>query len=283
MEAIQIVDCPRDAIQGIAHFIPTAKKIAYLNKLLASNLFDCLDFGSFVSPKAVPQLKDTAEVLAALEKNEKTKLLAIIANVKGAEIAAGMQGLDYLGYPFSISESFQQRNTNASIDESFYQLMDIQELLAAAPDKDLVVYISMAFGNPYGNFYNPELVLEWMDRIQRLGVKRFSIADTTAEANPAAIFSLFSAVKAQFPNLALSIHLHSAVPDAYAKVEAAYAAGCRTFEGALLGYGGCPFAQDELVGNIPTEMLLARYKQQEQAAYQDLLLAFQELISNDKL
>lgn len=283
MDSIQIVDCPRDAIQGIAHFIPTSKKIAYLNKLLASGLFDCIDFGSFVSPKAVPQLQDTAAVLAGLVKNEKTKLLAIIANIKGAEIAAGLSGLDYLGYPFSISESFQQRNTNASIDESFYQLMDIQELLAREQGKELVVYISMAFGNPYGDFYNPELVLEWMDRIQRLGVKRFAIADTTAEGNPDSIYRLFSLVKQDFPDLALSIHLHSRVTDAFQKVEAAHAAGCRTFEGALLGYGGCPFAQDELVGNIPTEMLLARYKHTDEAAYFELLAAFQELISNDKL
>src|SRR5690606_15553493 len=276
-ETIQFIECPRDAIQGMAQFIPTKKKIIYLNQLMDSYLFDCIDFGSFVSPKTVPQMQDTAEVLEGIEKNNKTKLLAIIANEKGAETAKLLDKIDFLGYPFSISETFQQRNANSTIAESFQRVKNIQNGLVSGK-QELVVYISMAFGNPYGDPWDTDLVLEWMEKLVGLGISRFSIADTTSEASSEDIKMLFTLIKHTFPNLDLSLHLHSRPENALLKIEAGYEAGCRVFEGAIMGYGGCPFAQDDLVGNIPTEMLLRRFMNVDEDKIQWLLGGFQEMI-----
>lgn len=254
-DAVILVECPRDAIQGIAQFIPTEKKVKYLNMLLESELFDWLDCGSFVSPKAVPQLADTEEVLRQLNTSGQTKLLGIIANEQGALRAVKSENITYLGYPFSISEVFQRRNTNASIVDSFERLKGIVEI-AHRNKKQMVVYISMAFGNPFGDFWSNELVLDWMDKIAALGVVEFSLADTTSEATAPQITELFEQAILQFPALHIGAHFHSPKASSLDKINAAYLAGCRKFDGAILGFGGCPFAEDELVGNIPTEDLL---------------------------
>jgi len=276
-ERLQLVECPRDAIQGITHFIPTEKKITYINHLMRSHAFDCIDFGSFVSPKAVPQMQDTAKVLEGIEKNSTTKLLAIIANERGAETAAPFDQIDFLGYPFSISETFQQRNANSTVEQSFQRVENIQNYMASG-SQELVVYISMAFGNPYGDPWSTDVVLEWMERLSDLGITRFSIADTTSEASPEDIKMLFTLVRHTFPDLELSLHLHSRPENALLKAEAGYEAGCRIFEGALMGYGGCPFAQDALVGNIPMEMLLRSFRGTDEQKIQGLLEGFQDLI-----
>lgn len=276
-KGIYLVDCPRDAIQGLAPVIPTEKKIAYINQLIQSELFDCIDFGSFVSPKAVPQMADTANVVEGIEKPNKTKLLAIIANEKGAEIGSTFPKIDFLGYPFSISETFQRRNTNAGIDESFERVKRIQDILSKTNQK-LVIYISMAFGNPYGDPWHKELISDWIDQLQRLGISTFSIADTTAEATPERIKEVLLHTKAQFPLLEMRVHLHSRKENALAKIDAAYESGCRQFEGAILGYGGCPFAQDSLVGNIPSELLLSRFKRSSAEKIQPLLQGFRDML-----
>lgn len=277
-ETIQLIECPRDAIQGIKSFIPTAKKITYINQLMESNVFDCIDFGSFVSPKAVPQMQDTVQVLEGLEKKNDTKLLAIIANERGAEIAKPLPNIDFLGYPFSISETFQQRNANSTVEQSFQRIEHIKNIMVGGR-QELVVYISMAFGNPYNDPWNTDLVLDWIEKLSALGISRFSIADTTSEATPESIKMLFTLIKHTFPKLEFSIHLHSRAENALLKIEAAYGAGCRIFEGAIMGYGGCPFAQDDLVGNIPMEMLLHRFKTLNENEMQALLAGFQELIA----
>lgn len=222
-------------------------------------------------------MQDTAEVLEGIEKNNKTKLLAIIANEKGAETAKLLDKIDFLGYPFSISETFQQRNANSTIAESFQRVKNIQNGLVSGK-QELVVYISMAFGNPYGDPWDTDLVLEWMEKLFGLGISRFSIADTTSEASSEDIKMLFTLIKHTFPNLDLSLHLHSRPENALLKIEAGYEAGCRVFEGAIMGYGGCPFAQDDLVGNIPTEMLLRRFMNVDEDKIQRLLGGFQEMI-----
>lgn len=277
-ETIQLIECPRDAIQGIKSFIPTAKKITYINQLMESNVFDCIDFGSFVSPKAVPQMQDTVQVLEGLEKKNDTKLLAIIANERGAEIAKPLPNIDFLGYPFSISETFQQRNANSTVEQSFQRIEHIKNIMVGGR-QELVVYISMAFGNPYNDPWNTDLVLDWIEKLSALGISRFSIADTTSEATPESIKMLFTLIKHTFPKLEFSIHLHSRAENALLKIKAAYGAGCRIFEGAIMGYGGCPFAQDDLVGNIPMEMLLHRFKTLNENEMQALLAGFQELIA----
>lgn len=255
-EEITLVDCPRDAIQGILHPISAQKKADHINKLLESEVFDWIDFGSFVSPKAIPQMSDTTEVLKLLNlKNKKTKLLAIVVNEKGAKTASLFPEVNYLGYPFSISESFQKRNTNAGIEESFSRLKKITEIAKNA-GKEVVVYISMAFGNPYGDIWSQDLVVEWIRKIQALGIKEFSLADTTAEAEISDIITLFKKCIHEFPELRIGSHFHSKKEDSLLKIKAAYAGGCRKFDGALMGYGGCPFAKDDLVGNIPSEDLL---------------------------
>ncbi|MEI5983293.1 MULTISPECIES: hydroxymethylglutaryl-CoA lyase [Sphingobacterium] len=279
-QSISLVDCPRDAIQGMKVQIPTSKKITYINSLLESKLFDCIDFGSLVSPKAVPQMADTQEVLEGLNPSD-TKLLAIIANYKGAERGVELGRIDYLGYPFSISETFQRNNTNSTIAQAFDTVRSIQDLLASKGNQELVVYISMAFGNPYQDHWDTDLVLDWVNKLKHAGVKNFSIADTTAEATPEVVKDLFLKLKQEFQEIPFSAHLHSAIENALLKVNAAFDAGCRRFEGAILGYGGCPFAKDDLVGNIPTELLIDRFQKGtfEQAA--KLMQGFQDLINNE--
>lgn len=275
---IDLVECPRDAIQGIKQHIPTDKKIAYINKLIKSNLFDCIDFGSFVSAKAVPQMQDTAAVIDGIELDNNTKLLAIVANERGAEKAIDYEKINFLGYPFSISETFQQRNANSSVEQSFQRVANIQEMLATKK-QELVVYISMAFGNPYGDQWDSDLVLTWMERLSSLGIKRFSLADTTGESSPEMVKELYSLVRKQFIEERISVHLHARFDTALLKILAAYDAGCREFEGALMGYGGCPFAQDELVGNMPSELLISKFRTSSEDIVLDLLNDFQELIS----
>lgn len=276
-EELYLIDCPRDAIQGLNPVIPAEKKIAYINQLIQSELFDCIDFGSFVSPKAVPQMADTAQVVEGIEKSEKTKLLAIIANERGAEIGSQFEKIDFLGYPFSISETFQRRNTNASIAESFDRVKRIQDILSET-NQNLVIYISMAFGNPYGDLWAKELISEWIDKLKGLDISYFSVADTTGEATPERIQEVMLHTKTQFPSLDMRIHLHSRQENALAKINAAYESGCRQFEGAILGYGGCPFAQDSLVGNIPSELLLSRFGRDSSDAITPLLKGFRDMV-----
>jgi hydroxymethylglutaryl-CoA lyase len=254
--SIKIVECPRDAMQGIHDFIPTELKAAYLNLLLKVG-FDTLDFGSFVSPKAIPQMQDTAQVFEKLDlSNTKTKLLAIIANLKGAEQASQFEPIQYLGFPLSVSEEFQKRNTNKSIEESIQSVAEIQEICAKY-SKTQVVYLSMAFGNPYDESYSPEIVESWAEKLALLGVKILALSDTIGVATPESIQSLFSHLNTKMPQIEWGVHLHSNPATAYNKIVAAYEAGCKRFDGALRGFGGCPMAKDELTGNIATETILA--------------------------
>lgn len=277
---MKLIECPRDAIQGLHQFIPTEKKINYINLLLESNLFDTIDFGSFVSPKAIPQMADTAEVVRGLDLSKSNaNLLAIIANERGATDASQFEQISYLGYPFSISETFQLRNTNATIAESLERVKAIQEI-SEKFDKQLVIYISMGFGNPYGDEWNAEIAIKWVDELQKLGIKIFSLSDTVGVATPESITYLFENLIPKYPNLEFGAHLHT-TPDTWQeKVEAAYRAGCRRFDGAILGYGGCPMAADELVGNMPMENLLTYHSAPKgELAIEQLISAFQELIS----
>ncbi len=276
---MKIIECPRDAIQGIKHFISTEKKIEYINQLLASRLFDTIDFGSFVSPKAIPQMADTSQVIAGLDTHgTDTKLLAIIANERGAQEAAQYEAITYLGYPFSVSETFQLRNTNATIVESLERVKAIQEI-CAKNNKQLVTYISMGFGNPYGDEWNAEIVLEWIQKLKTLGLKIFSLSDTVGVANPETISYLFGNLILHYPELEFGAHLHTTPETWKEKIESAYDAGCRRFDGALLGYGGCPMAADELVGNMPTENLLNFKSETDYNSINSLKLAFQNLIN----
>ncbi len=275
---IAIVDCVRDAIQGLHQSIPVQKKVDYINLLIESGEFSCLDVGSFVSPKAVPQMADTAAVLAGIQKSGDTKLSVIVANERGVSDALQYDQVDYLGYPFSISETFQQRNTKSSIEESYIRVLQMQDSLQAS-NKELIVYISMAFGNPYDDPWNKELVVHWIDKLRAIGVTHFSLADTTGEATVERITEVLHATASHFPDLHPSIHLHSRLDNALPKIDAAYHAGCRTFEGAILGYGGCPFAQDALVGNMPTELLLRHFERSSTEKLQPIISAFKELIS----
>ena len=252
---MKIIECPRDAWQGHHPFIPTEQKIEYLNKLLRVG-FDTLDFGSFVSAKAMPQVADTAAVISKLNlSNSTTKLLAIVANERGASEACAFDEISYLGYPFSISETFQLRNTNATIQESLNRVQEIQKL-CEQKNKKLVLYISMGFGNPYGDLWNPEIVLQWIEKLSALGITIFSLADTVGLASIHDISILFNQLIPANPDLEFGAHFHTKAEDWKNKIEAAYNAGCRRFDGALLGYGGCPMAQDDLVGNMPTEKLI---------------------------
>ncbi|MBA4853532.1 hydroxymethylglutaryl-CoA lyase [Emticicia sp. BO119] len=276
---MKIIECPRDAIQGLHHFIPTNKKIAYINQLLESNLFDTIDFGSFVSPKAIPQMADTKGVLYGGNLFEtKTKLLAIIANERGAVEASVYPQITYLGYPFSVSETFQLRNTNVTISESVERVKVIQDICSKT-NKELVIYISMGFGNPYGDIWNAEIVLVWIEKLKQLGIKIFSLSDTVGVATPESIKYLFENLIPQHPDLEFGAHLHT-IPDTWReKVESAYNAGCRRFDGAILGFGGCPMAADELVGNMPTENLLSFAGNAETEKIELLKIAFQNMIS----
>ncbi|MER2997523.1 hydroxymethylglutaryl-CoA lyase [Pontibacter populi] len=255
---MKLIECPRDAMQGLHKFIPTDVKISYINQLLQVG-FDTIDFGSFVSPKAIPQLSDTAEVLANLDlDNTTSKLLAIIANVRGAEDAAQHKQIDYLGFPLSVSETFQQRNTNKSIAEAMEQLAHIQDI-CHKHDKTLVTYISMGFGNPYNDPWDTETVLHFVSELDKLQVKIISLSDTIGVSNPENIDYLFSSLIPEFEHIEFGAHLHTTPTTWKEKAEAAYTAGCRRFDGAIRGFGGCPMAKDELVGNMATENLVAYF------------------------
>jgi hydroxymethylglutaryl-CoA lyase len=260
-----LIECPRDAMQGWPVFIPTEKKIEYLNALLQVG-FHTLDFGSFVSAKAIPQLADTAEVLKGLKSLQvktETKLLAIIANVRGAEEAAIYDDISYLGFPFSVSETFQLRNTNSTIEQSLQRVSEIQRICEQSR-KQLVIYISMGFGNPYGDPYSPEIVFDWVNKIADLGVSIISLADTVGLATPEQVADLTGYVINKLPHHEIGVHLHSSEHNRLAKIEAAWQAGCRRFDGALKGIGGCPMANDELVGNIDTEWLISYLEQYDE-------------------
>ncbi|MEM7574735.1 MAG: hydroxymethylglutaryl-CoA lyase [Bacteroidota bacterium] len=275
---IKIIDCPRDAMQGIHDFIPTEQKASYLQKLLACG-FDTLDFGSFVSPKAIPQMRDTADVLAQLDlSNTSTRLLAIVANRRGAVAALEHPEIQYLGYPFSVSETFQLRNTNATIQESVERLSQIQELAVTA-NRQLVVYLSMGFGNPYGDPWNVEVVESWVRQLNDLDIKIFQLSDTIGVASPESISYLFSNLIPRYPELEIGAHLHTTPTTWREKVEAAAQAGCTRFDGAMRGYGGCPMAKDELTGNMPTEKLID-YFGFEQSGIDQTALAAAMLESN---
>lgn len=255
---IKIIECPRDAMQGIKDFIPTKNKVQYIQSLLRVG-FDTIDFGSFVSPKAIPQMVDTAEVLSELDLSKtSSKLLAIVANLRGAENACQHEEIDYLGYPFSISENFQMRNTHKTIAQSVLILQDILNL-ANKHGKQVVVYISMGFGNPYGDPWDVNIVGEWTERLNKMGVKILSLSDTIGSSDPESINYLFSNLIPQYSNIEFGAHLHTTPSSWFEKVDAAYKAGCVRFDGAIQGFGGCPMAKDELTGNMPTEKLLSYF------------------------
>ena len=258
MQKVKIIECPRDAMQGIKDFIPTEKKVQYIQSLLRVG-FDTIDFGSFVSPKAIPQMADTAEVLSKLDLSKtQSKLLAIIANTRGAEDVSKHPEINYLGYPFSISENFQMRNTHKTIAQSVVALDEILEI-ADKSDKEVVVYISMGFGNPYGDPWNVDVVGDWTERLSKMGVKILSLSDTVGTSNPENIDYLFSNLIPQYPTIEFGAHLHTTPTSWHEKVDAAFKAGCNRFDGAIQGFGGCPMAKDELTGNMPTEKLLSYF------------------------
>ena len=257
---VKLIECPRDAMQGLHDFIPTDIKAAYINQLLKVG-FDTIDFGSFVSPKAIPQLKDTAEVLNQLNlSTTKSKLLAIVANQRGATDACEFEEINYLGFPFSTSETFQQRNTNSSIAESLIRVADIQNL-CAKHNKELVVYVSMAFGNPYDDKWNSDIVIEWTKKLSDLGVKIIALSDTIGVSNKENISYLFGNIIPEFSNVEIGAHLHTTPATWETKVNAAYENGCKRFDGAIKGFGGCPMATDDLTGNMPTENLIQYFNQ----------------------
>ena len=260
MKDIKLVECPRDAMQGWKTYIPTRDKIAYINQLLKVG-FDTLDFGSFVSSKNIPQMADTKDVIPHLDlQNTDTKLLAIIANTRGAEEAASFEKIHYLGFPFSISPTFQRRNTNSSIEESFQTVIDMENI-CGKNKKEPVVYISMAFGNPYDDEYNEDIVLYWITKLAGEGIAIISLADTVGLANPSQIASLSKAVTSSFPAIETGVHLHSTGVDWKEKIDAALQNGCTRFDGALKGVGGCPMAEDKLVGNINSEFMIPYFKE----------------------
>ncbi|MEM9000211.1 MAG: hydroxymethylglutaryl-CoA lyase [Bacteroidota bacterium] len=258
MPNVKLIECPRDAMQGIKTFIPTHEKVRYVQSLLGCG-FDTIDFGSFVSPKAIPQMVDTAEVLAQLDLSKSTsKLLAIVANVRGAVEASKHDAIDYLGYPFSISENFQMRNTHKTIAQS---VTTLKEILAIARDsgKAVVTYISMGFGNPYGDPWDVAIVGQWTERLAAMGVQVLSLSDTIGSSTPEVIDYLFSHLIPKYPEIEFGAHLHTTPTKWHEKVDAAYKAGCRRFDGAVQGFGGCPMAKDELTGNMPTEKMLSYF------------------------
>ena len=263
MEPIKIIECPRDAMQGIKPFIPTEKKVAYIQSLLRVG-FDSIDFGSFVSPKAIPQMQDTAQVLAQLDLSKThSKLLAIIANTQGATLASAHPEIQYLGFPFSISENFQMRNTHKTIAESLITLQEILEI-ADKTNKEVVTYLSMGFGNPYGDPWNVEIVGEWTRKLADMGVKILSLSDTVGSSTPDVISYLFSNLIPAYPQLEFGAHLHTTPDKWFEKIDAAYKAGCRRYDGAIQGFGGCPMATDKLTGNMPTEKLLSYFTAQKE-------------------
>lgn len=255
MDKVKIIECPRDAMQGVSDFIPTKTKISYLNTLLRVG-FDTLDFGSFVSPKAIPQLRDTGAVLDALNlDNTDTKLLAIIANVRGAETASEFEQIHYLGFPLSLSETFQQRNTKKSIEEAFATVESISNL-GVKHSKTAVIYLSMGFGNPYGDPYESDIILAFVDRLAGLGIRIVSLSDTVGIASSEEVKSALQVVISAYPAMEFGAHLHVPYDDADEKLAAVFESGCRRVDGALRGFGGCPMAKDDLVGNMPTERII---------------------------
>ena len=259
---IKLIECPRDAMQGWPHFIPTQKKIEYINALLKVG-FDTIDFGSFVSPKAIPQMADTADVLRGLQiENGKSKLLAIIANQRGAEDAVVFDEITYLGFPFSVSETFQMRNTNSTIAQSLGRVEEIQNL-CIKNKKELVVYMSMGFGNPYGDVYNEEIVFDWVNKLVDMDISIISLADTVGLATKEQVYNITKYLVDSLPDTEIGVHLHSTPTNWKEKVDAALKAGCKRFDGALKGIGGCPMADDELVGNMDTELMIPYFEEKK--------------------
>lgn len=262
MQQLKIIECPRDAMQGWKNFIPTEKKIKYINQLLKVG-FHTIDFGSFVSPKAIPQMADTKEVISHLSlENTKTKLLAIIANVRGARDAAVYEKITYLGFPFSISPTFQLRNTNSTIEQSLDHVKEIKNI-CDKNNKQLVIYISMAFGNPYGDAYSKNIVFEWINKLSEEGIEIISLADTVGIATAEQVSEITGAVIKSFPGKEIGVHLHSTAVNRKQKMDAALEQGCRRFDGALKGIGGCPMADDALVGNMDTEWMIHYFEQKK--------------------
>ena len=271
--AVKIIECPRDAMQGIKDFIPTEKKVQYLQALLRCG-FDTIDFGSFVSPKAIPQMVDTAEVLSKLDlSSTRSKLLAIVANTRGAQDASNHPEIQYLGYPFSISENFQMRNTHKTIQQSVETLQEILNI-ADASNKEVVTYISMGFGNPYGDPWNVEIVGEWTEKLSAMGAKILSLSDTVGTSDPETIDYLFSNLIPKYPDIEFGAHLHTTPTTWHEKIPAAYQAGCVRFDGAIQGFGGCPMAKDDLTGNMPTEKVLS-YMTQVKAETNVKMMSFE--------
>jgi hydroxymethylglutaryl-CoA lyase len=267
---IKLIECPRDAIQGISRFIPTLDKARYINQLLKVG-FDTIDCGSFVSAKAIPQLQDTAEVLELLDMDHTTsKLLVIVANTRGGRTAANFEKVTYMGFPFSISETFQLRNTNSTITDSLEIVKELSDI-CLLHDKKLVIYISMGFGNPYGDHWNADIVCEWLERLHQTGVNLFAISDTIGISNPDTIDSLFSRIIPQFPQLEIGAHFHTRPHEWELKFETAIKAGCRRFDGAIKGFGGCPMAKDELTGNMATELMINKIQELQLPLQIDML------------
>ena len=254
MSKIKLTECPRDAMQGIHEFIPTVLKAEYINSILKVG-FDVVDFGSFVSAKAIPQLKDTKEVLGLLDLSSDSKLLSIVANSKGAKEAAEFKEISIVGFPFSVSETFQIRNTNSTRIQSIESVKEIKDITNKV-DQELRVYLSMGFGNPYGDEFTPEIVLDWAHKLNEIGVDELALSDTIGVSNSLNISAIYGLLHNELPNIELSVHLHSAAHNWKEKVVSAYSAGCRSFDSAIKGYGGCPFAKDDLVGNLATENLI---------------------------
>jgi len=271
---MKIIECPRDAMQGIDEFISTDKKVEYINQLLKVG-FDTIDFGSFVSPKAVPQMKDTSEVINQLQmKGSKSKLLAIVANLRGVQDACGFAQIDYLGFPLSLSETFQKRNTNRSISEAFNTVREIQDL-CQKNNKSLVVYLSMGFGNPYGDPYSPTFVIDFAEKLDKIGINVISLADTIGTSHPELINELFRQLIGSFPHIEFGAHLHSNPSQSIEKIKAVIQSGCKRIDGAILGFGGCPMAKDDLTGNIATEHVISRIGWEDTGLDQD---AFQKSV-----
>lgn len=262
IDQVKIIECPRDAMQGLRDFIPTHLKARYIQKLIDTG-FDVIDFGSFVSSKAIPQMSDTAEVLKSLNVSDSSsQLLAIVANVRGAQDAVLHHAIHYIGYPFSVSETFQMRNTNSRIPESFITIQQLQEL-CHRNNKELVIYLSMAFGNPYGDSWNAEIVMNWVNELHQLGIRIIALSDTIGVAVPESIAYLFTNLIPEYPEIEFGAHFHT-LPELWLeKVEAAFLNGCRRFDGAIFGYGGCPMAKDELTGNMPTEKLILYFHEKQ--------------------
>ena len=258
MQNVKIIECPRDAMQGVRDWIPTKEKAQFIQSLLDCG-FDTIDFGSFVSPKAIPQMKDTSELLSLLDlSSTESQLLAIVANIRGAKDAVIYDQIDYLGYPFSISENFQMRNTHKTIAQSIETLKEILNL-ADSKNKKVVAYLSMGFGNPYGDPWSIDIVGEWTEKLSNMGVKILSLSDTVGSSNPEIITYLFSELITKYPSIEFGAHLHTTTTKWKEKVSAAYLAGCRRFDGAIQGFGGCPMAKDDLTGNMPTEKMLSYF------------------------